>query len=62
MGEPEISHVHDFRIWGRVHDSQNQLFFFGNNKTLQMNQEKSKIFVKNPIYFWKSQTFGNPKF
>ena len=48
MGDTETHHFYDFGISGRVHDSQNQLFIFGDPRPPQISQERTpKRFFEN---------------
>ena len=50
MGETETPNVHDFTIFGRVHDSPNQLrLIFGDTRIRQIMQKNPKPLAGNII-------------
>ena len=62
MKKPRTQNLHDFGIFGRVHDSQNQvrIFIFGDTRTLQRIQEQIQKHFRKLLFaevsnIWNSQ-------
>ena len=53
MGKSRTPHSHDFGIFGRAHEPQNQYYFiFGDTKILQETEDNPESVSKE--YSWKS--------
>ena len=55
MGKQKTLHFHDFRIFGRVNEPQNQLYLALETPIHCKEFEKQSRIIFEKYHFWKSQ-------